>query len=99
MSAKRLQDEPTVDNPHQYQDGADSITADESAHTCSRCAFMYWNYYFRAVSIKPRFSFFKIKESERGLQSSFSTHIALPKAIFEIERQANTAASGTLLPK
>jgi hypothetical protein len=58
---------------------------------------MYWSNHVCGVSIESGFSFCKIKKSERGIKSFVTTHITLPKAVFEIERQANPAASGTLL--
>jgi hypothetical protein len=96
---KKITRRPTVDSPHYYHDGADSITADESVHTRNRCAIMYWSDYVLAVSIKSGFSFCKIKKSERGIESPFTTHITLPKAVFKIERQTRAATSGALLPE
>jgi hypothetical protein len=60
---------------------------------------MYWSDYVPAVSFKSGISFCKIKESERSIESPFTTNIALPKAVFKIKRQAETAASGALLPE
>jgi hypothetical protein len=94
---KKITRRPTVDSPPQYHDGANSITADESAHNHSGCVVMYWSDYFLVVSIKSGISFCKIKESERGIESPFTTHITLPKAVFRIKRQASAATSGALL--
>ncbi len=87
------------DRPPRRRDGANSDAAVESAHSDFRGSVMFGHHNVSVLAIESGFSIYKIEESKRCVESSFTADVSIPKTIDEIEWGAHATSCRSLPSK